>query len=97
MLLPLMEHSMRKLYLYMNDMPLKRGVKLEHLLRPTIEDATPEGMVIGRVGINGGVPREGVKENKVYTSLPTPLLHALYDLFVRYEGALPPCHNTLQH
>ncbi len=37
-LLPLMEHSMRKLCLYLNDCPMKRGCKLDKILRPTMDN-----------------------------------------------------------
>jgi hypothetical protein len=39
-LLPLVEHAMRKLCLYLNDCPMRRGVKLDKILRPTAENGT---------------------------------------------------------
>src|SRR5689334_3269910 len=39
-LLPLMEHSLRKLFLYFNKCPAKRGVVLDNLLNPKMDDGT---------------------------------------------------------
>jgi hypothetical protein len=81
-----MEHSMRKLCLYLNDCPMRRGCKLDKILRPTMDNGTTIDtphrtivMTLRCLVLSCLVCAVG--PNLFYTAWSRPMMHAFYDLF----------------